>query len=220
MTSKSHHGCPSYLKSDILVHQDYRCLYCMFNFGSVITRSLHKSVLTVMHWDHFVPFSYICYSPGDNWVAACNICNLYKQSLIYETLEEARTDIMDRWARDGRQCAWEPSVSSEYDGNKWAVSFASWLSLHSDEPETATIFTQPGVKSSASSSVQWTLARIADEFNFSSISVAKTWVRRHHIPVVNTQSTGRPGGQPRNLYDRNAVLDARAKQSCVTTQRI
>lgn len=125
----AHSTCPKDLRTPILAYQDYRCLYCLLRFGSVVTGNRRNSMLTVVHWDHFIPYSYLCCSPGDNWVAACNVCNRYKHDHMYATLDEARTDIMGRWDRDRRECAWEPSVSSEFDAARWAVKFASWLSL-------------------------------------------------------------------------------------------
>lgn len=179
----------------------------MLNFGSVITRSSHRSVLTRLCWDHFIPYSYLCCSPGDNWVAACQICNGYKTNHMYESVDEAREDIMHRWILDARSVAWEPQISSECDGPKWATSFAAWLSVGSTDLEMS----EEMPVDNQIMQVRWTVADIMAELGFSSVDVTRSWLRKQAVPVLTTESIGK-AGQYRNLYDKDVVLAARADQ--------
>jgi len=62
------------LKAKILLAQDGRCGYC--------NSSLWNEEI---QWDHFLPWSYIANSGGENnWVAACSICNRRKHSKVFK----------------------------------------------------------------------------------------------------------------------------------------
>lgn len=66
------------LKAKILIKQYGRCAYC--------NSSLHDQEI---EWDHFIPWSYLNSSGGDdNWVAACKLCNGKKSSKVFTSIEQ------------------------------------------------------------------------------------------------------------------------------------
>jgi len=80
-------------KREILLTQENRCLYCQQPFGSAVIRK-EKLVWLKATWDHLVPFSYSQNNYRYNFVAACQICNGLKGSLIFATVEEAQTYVV------------------------------------------------------------------------------------------------------------------------------
>jgi len=77
----------------ILDLQENRCLYCQKRLGSAVIRKGKLTWLRVT-WDHLVPFSYGQNNNAINLVAACQICNGIKGSLMFATVEEARAYIV------------------------------------------------------------------------------------------------------------------------------
>jgi hypothetical protein len=80
-------------KRVILALQENRCLYCLKPFNSAVIRKGKLTWLRVT-WDHLVPFSYSQDNNVVNFGAACQICNGIKGSLMFVTIEEARTYII------------------------------------------------------------------------------------------------------------------------------
>lgn len=80
-------------KREILAAQGNRCMYCERSFGSPVIRKGRLVWLRVT-WDHLVPFSYGQNNYRYNFVAACQICNGLKGSMMFATIEEARTYIV------------------------------------------------------------------------------------------------------------------------------
>ena len=83
------------LQREILERQGGRCLYCCKEFGSLYFRHGKMGRLRI-HWDHMVPYAYINANDGANFAAACNLCNLFKSSLVFQTLDEARIYVKAR----------------------------------------------------------------------------------------------------------------------------
>ena len=110
------------VQAKVLNEQDYRCGYCLFPFGSVVYRQGNREV-TSLTWDHFVPYSYIQNNPDANWVAACQVCNRLKSSLIFDNIGEARIYVLKRWEDRAYTIIWEPSVSSEEDVDTWTIEY-------------------------------------------------------------------------------------------------
>lgn len=79
-------------KRQILEMQENRCLYCLKTFGSPVIRK-EKLIWLKVTWDHVVPFSYSQNNNVSNFAAACHVCNGLKGSLVFATIEEARTYI-------------------------------------------------------------------------------------------------------------------------------
>jgi len=66
------------LAASILIKQCGRCAYCNTSLQGV-----------QVHWDHFIPWSYLGYSGGDdNWVATCKMCNLKKSSKVFTKMSQ------------------------------------------------------------------------------------------------------------------------------------
>jgi hypothetical protein len=85
------------LREEVLARQRSRCLYCDLPFGSVVMRRGEPVTLRI-NWDHFVPYAYAAGNPGDNWVAACHVCNGIKSARMFDTVMEAQQFIRARWA--------------------------------------------------------------------------------------------------------------------------
>ncbi len=83
-------------REDILNRQGNRCLYCDNEFGARVRR-LGKPVVLQLNWDHFVPYAYGQTNDGANWVAACHVCNGSKSGRMFDTVNEARIYIRERW---------------------------------------------------------------------------------------------------------------------------
>lgn len=81
---------------DTLLEQDDRCLYCGLKFGDLVIRKGNDWVWLGVTWDHFVPFAYSNRNPDDNWVAACQLCNGYKGSQMFDDLPAVRAYIEER----------------------------------------------------------------------------------------------------------------------------
>lgn len=79
-----------------LQEQDYRCIYCEQAFGSIV---LYKRKVTSLQvrWDHRLPFAYSQDNQNSNFVAACQYCNGWKSSLIFQTIEEVRIYVQQKW---------------------------------------------------------------------------------------------------------------------------
>lgn len=119
--------CPLSIRREVLRNQEYKCGYCDLPFGSVVAKWGNLSLLTVVHWDHVVPYSYARSNPDDNWVAACMICNYAKSSGMFLDVIEIREHIKEYWEENQCWCIWEAPISSELDGDRWAIKFASYL---------------------------------------------------------------------------------------------
>lgn len=87
-------------KREIRELQGERCFYCARKFGSYVYRDL-KLVWLRVHFDHVVAYAYSQNNYPDNYVAACHICNGLKGSKMFETVEEARAYLRNRWEEKG-----------------------------------------------------------------------------------------------------------------------
>jgi hypothetical protein len=101
------------IQADILEDQGNRCLYCGLEFGYAVWRRIYGTVWLEVHWDHRVPYSYLQTNPDSNWIAACQLCNGYKSSLMFATLEEIRSYIVRR----ARSHHHDPMPLWDYRGN-------------------------------------------------------------------------------------------------------
>lgn len=118
--------CPSGLRVRLLAEQGYCCAYCLIPFGSVVKKG-NRLKLTVVEWDHVLPYAYVQANPEHNWAAACMICNRIKGAEIYTSMDEVREYIKQHWVNHDYECAWYAPVSSAEDGDAWAVKFATYL---------------------------------------------------------------------------------------------
>jgi 5-methylcytosine-specific restriction endonuclease McrA len=86
-------------KRNLLSKQENRCFYCDRRFGTSIVRHGRLWLLKPT-WDHYVPFAYCGSNPAENFVAACQVCNGYKSSMIFQTREEAQLYVQSRWGKE------------------------------------------------------------------------------------------------------------------------
>jgi hypothetical protein len=78
------------------MEQDNRCLYCGQEFGTLVIRRGNDWNWLHVTWDHFVPYTYSERNEDENWVAACQLCNGYKSSLVFADVLEVRTYILNK----------------------------------------------------------------------------------------------------------------------------
>ncbi len=81
----------------ILADQDGCCVFCGRRFGSVVWRADTPLILAIQ-WDHLDPWVRSRNNQSDNFAAACQVCNNFKQDMIFATIEEAAVWICQRWA--------------------------------------------------------------------------------------------------------------------------
>lgn len=86
----------------ILNAQDQRCAYCDQRFGSRVIVNRRERRLNV-NWEHCVPYSYSGDSNEENIVAACQICNGWKGSMIFSSFEDIRVYMNSRWEAEHEQ---------------------------------------------------------------------------------------------------------------------
>lgn len=91
---------PIQVRRTLLREQDNKCLYCCRRFGTQVWRGRKVIVLSVA-WDHKVPFAYAQNNGLENFVAACQICNRLKGSIMFYSLEEARVYLYNRQIEKG-----------------------------------------------------------------------------------------------------------------------
>ncbi len=84
----------------ILSAQAERCFYCILEFGSWVRRGSRVEQLRV-EWDHKIPFAMTQMNSNQDFVAACQVCNRLKHSLVFRTVEHAREYIATRRLRKG-----------------------------------------------------------------------------------------------------------------------
>jgi len=79
-------------RREILDQQGNLCLYCDREFGSNVLKK-NRLIQLRVEWDHIVPY---CYSQNNylyNFVAACQICNGLKGSMMFDSLEQTKVYI-------------------------------------------------------------------------------------------------------------------------------
>ena len=88
-------------KLAILLNQDYSCFYCEHRFDSTVELK-KKQVRLKIEWDHLVPFSFTQNNSAVNFVAACQLCNGWKASNVFQTVEEAKVYLYEKWKKAER----------------------------------------------------------------------------------------------------------------------
>jgi len=82
-------------RRELMVAQDFCCIYCLRRFGSVVkhkgrTRRLRAVI------DHMEPWALTGHNQDWNLAAACHICNAWKGSRVFRTIEDARIYLVQR----------------------------------------------------------------------------------------------------------------------------
>lgn len=104
------------LAAHLLEEQGGRCAYCTLPVTASVMR--HGRLVPLrLAWDHFVPYSYLQRNPGDNWKAACHLCNKIKGDLRFESVEDAAQVILRRreaLGYEGVEDAWRRLLAEPY----------------------------------------------------------------------------------------------------------
>lgn len=90
-------------KKEILDSQNHKCLYCENRFGAMYVRDGITKALKI-EFDHLIPYSFSANNYIYNFVAACNVCNGLKSSLMFQTLDEAKIYIQNEWKHKNIKC--------------------------------------------------------------------------------------------------------------------
>lgn len=77
------------LQQEIRLRQNEQCFYCFQLFGEHVELK-RKTLILQCVFDHLIPFAYLLKNPTDNFVGACQVCNRWKSSRIFGSIEEAR----------------------------------------------------------------------------------------------------------------------------------
>ena len=85
-------------KKEILLKQDYKCIYCNCNLDNAwfISNKIDFPRKIRIHFDHFIPWNYTRSSYKDELFASCHICNGIKSNKHFKDIEEAKEYILDR----------------------------------------------------------------------------------------------------------------------------
>ena len=86
----------AYAQKIMLEEQDNRCFWCDRRFGSTAFVRNRKRIIK-LHWDHIVPYSFGADNTPRNFVAACSVCNSWKSSMMFNTIEEVRIYLYGKW---------------------------------------------------------------------------------------------------------------------------
>lgn len=89
-------SCPQHIKNRLIHSQQNKCCYCGREFGTLIYKN-GKCLKLTAHADHNLPYSYLQNNPDDNWLLSCSICNLWKSSKIFASIEDAVTYLTYKW---------------------------------------------------------------------------------------------------------------------------
>jgi 5-methylcytosine-specific restriction endonuclease McrA len=85
-----------------LVRQEFLCFYCGLGLKEPhYNQRKNKFVYIFIHWDHFIPYSFMKDNKDINFVASCSICNLIKSNKIFDSPEEARKYVIKKRKQKG-----------------------------------------------------------------------------------------------------------------------
>lgn len=85
----------------LLDSQGWCCFYCTNSFWSWVyrpNRGLHPLGIA---FDHMIPYTFLEENPDTNFVAACDVCNSFKGSKLFDSIKDARDHIAWRWRSKG-----------------------------------------------------------------------------------------------------------------------
>lgn len=88
------------VRTRILEDQGNKCLYCDKEFGLKVLKGA-KIVQLRVNWDHLVPYAFSQNNTEENFVAACQLCNGIKSSRCFDTLDEAKSYILNKRKQKG-----------------------------------------------------------------------------------------------------------------------
>ena len=82
-------------------------------FGVEVERDGSDSTTLVIHWDHWEPFSHQANNTPENFVAACQVCNLTKSNLVFKDEDEAHEIMRRKWIKKGWRLVEEGNEGGE-----------------------------------------------------------------------------------------------------------
>lgn len=84
------------VKKQLLEKFNFSCCYCGRKFGTYVSlNSIFKKIR--VNWDHKIPFSYSYNNAGENFLPACSFCNGWKSNKMFQTMDEARIYVTNKW---------------------------------------------------------------------------------------------------------------------------
>ena len=85
---------------EILWKQKGKCYWCEQKFGQALaTKKRGRNKITILkpYYDHVIPFSYLQSNPIKNFVAACQFCNGWKHSKMFNSEAKCHVYLIKRW---------------------------------------------------------------------------------------------------------------------------
>jgi hypothetical protein len=86
------------LREQLLREQKGLCLYCDREFGSYYQFGTHQVLVRIV-WDHMVPLAWRSQNGDRNFAAACARCNGWKADRLFDTVQDARDYLGEKWTR-------------------------------------------------------------------------------------------------------------------------
>ena len=90
---------PKHLQEVLLLKFQECCAYCERGFGTWVHYHERPTKLR-LEWDHQLPFAYLQSNPQENFLPACHVCNRWKSSLMFQTLEEVKVYVTTKWEKE------------------------------------------------------------------------------------------------------------------------
>ncbi len=84
----------------ILERQGYCCLYCGQKFNSLVYYKKRAHRLRCC-WDHKEAYAYSFNNRSENYAAACQFCNAWKSAKFFQSAEEVKAYVRDKWEKHG-----------------------------------------------------------------------------------------------------------------------
>lgn len=84
----------------ILEKQGNRCYYCEQEFGRMVYYKRRAHLLRYC-WDHREAYAYSFNNRPENFVAACQLCNAWKSSKLFDSDEEIKLYVKEKWQKYG-----------------------------------------------------------------------------------------------------------------------
>ena len=73
------------------------CFWCFREFGTAVKHRRRGWIILSKHSDHALPYSYSRDNSKSNLVTACNLCNQWKGSRVFDSDDECRAYLEQKW---------------------------------------------------------------------------------------------------------------------------
>lgn len=84
-------------QGDTMKKQNY-CSYCFQPFGKLVTVK-NKTFPLKKHRYHFIPRSYCNSDLQQNFISACQVCNLWKSDKMFNSFFELQNYLLNKWEK-------------------------------------------------------------------------------------------------------------------------